>query len=258
MTSLNRRQALTLLGAGLGTAAAAACSRDGRTPSRPTPTTAPPSTGAAPSSPGGAAAGGAVTPAMFGSAASCAVAPEQTEGPYYIDVDAVRADIREDRRGTPLRVAVLVLDADGCTPVRDAIVELWHCDAEGLYSGFQQASRGGPLGRGPSDAARFLRGAQVTNADGIAVITTIYPGWYGGRTVHIHAKVGVSNDTVLTTQLYFDDAVTDEVFRSEPYASRGERDTRNGDDGFSRGGPVLTVSKDGDGYLGLMTIGVSA
>ncbi len=132
----------------------------------------------------------------------------------------------------------------------------------GLYSGFEQASRGtgGPPGRGSggTDQTRYLRGAQVTNADGVAVLTTIYPGWYQGRTVHIHAKVQLSNSEALTTQLYFEDKVSDEVYAKVPYSGRQGRRTLNGNDNIYRRETTLTVSEEGDGYLGLITIGVSA
>ena len=119
-------------------------------------------------------------------------------------------------------------EADGCTPIKDAVFEIWHCDAVGNYSGFEAASRGavGPGGpRGPgggsaaTDSRRYLRGAQLTNGDGIAEITTIYPGWYRGRTVHIHAKVLLSNKEVLTTQLYFGDELTRVSSPGRPTAS---------------------------------------
>ena len=258
--AINRRTALTILGgAGLGAVGLGACSSGD-------PVTAASSSAAAPSPAVGtgsasatasatSAAGGPVTASMFGGAATCAVAPEQTEGPYYIDVDKIRADIREDRQGTPLRVAARVLDADGCTPIKDAIFEIWHCDAGGLYSGFEAASRGGGVA---TDETRYLRGAQITDADGIAVITTIYPGWYRGRTVHIHAKVAVSNSAVLTTQLYFDEATTARVYTAAPYSANPGPDTSNSDDGIYRSETTLTLSQDGDGYLGLITIGVDA
>ena len=109
-------------------------------------------------------------------AGSCAQTAEQTEGPYYFDADAIRSDIREDRDGTTLTLALRVREADGCTPIENAIVDIWHCDAGGVYSGFADG-----------EGERFLRGAQATNADGIACSTTIYPGHYQGRAVHIHA-----------------------------------------------------------------------
>jgi protocatechuate 3,4-dioxygenase beta subunit len=233
---VSRREALAMLG---GAVVLGACGRDGKP-------------AAAPSASGSAAP---VTSASFASAAACRLTPEQTEGPYYIDVDAIRGDVREDREGTRLRIAARVFDTDGCTPVKDAVFEIWHCDANGLYSGFER-SQGGP-GGGVSDARRYLRGAQVTDDDGIATITTIYPGWYRGRTVHVHAKVGLTNDSVLTTQLYFDEKVTAAVHAAAPYSAHTGRDTFNANDGIYRAETTLTVSRDVDGYLGLVTIGVA-
>lgn len=248
---IDRRRALGVLGAGVGAAVVAACGRsgDGQDTSPPAPdrTTATTAT---------AVPGAAVTPGMFAGAASCTLTPSGTEGPFYIDVDQLRGDIREDREGTRLRLAARVLDSDECTPVKDAVFDVWHCDAGGLYSGFEAASRGRGGGRSSPDTTRYLRGAQITNADGIAELTTIYPGWYGGRTVHIHAKVLISNRDVLTTQLYFDDELTDTVYAAPPYNRRPNRDSRNDSDGIFDDRTILTVSKDGDGYLGLITIGV--
>ncbi|MEV0609723.1 type IV toxin-antitoxin system AbiEi family antitoxin domain-containing protein [Polymorphospora rubra] len=172
---------------------------------------------------------------------------------------------REDRPGMRLRLAVRVQEVGDCAPVPNAAVDIWHCDAGGLYSGFESASTGsgGPPGRGgtgPTDDEIYLRGAQVTNADGIVEFVTIYPGWYRGRTVHIHTKVHLDTSTTLTTQLYFDEAVSAQVYATGPYSSRTGRDTTNDRDGVMRSGgdtpPMLTLSRDGDGYLGLITIGV--
>ncbi len=183
--------------------------------------------------------------ARFDEADACRQTAEQTEGPYYLDVDRVRSDIREDREGVELRVAVRVRDADACEPIGNAVVELWHCDAVGDYSGVQGVS------------GTFLRGAQVTNADGIAELTTIYPGWYVGRCPHIHAKVILDNETALTTQLYFDEAVTDVVYAREPYAQHTGDYTRNDADGIFAQELLLDLSEDGDGYLGLKTFDVA-
>jgi protocatechuate 3,4-dioxygenase beta subunit len=194
---------------------------------------------------------------MFEGQAACTITPTLTEGPYYIDVDKIRSDIREDRQGTPLRLGARVLHADGCTPVKDAVFEVWHCDATGLYSGFEAASQGGRAAT--TDAKRYLRGAQVTNADGIAELLTIYPGWYRGRTVHIHAKVFIGNTEVLTGQLFFDEATTTEVFKQPPYSSHTGRDTRNQDDNIFSAKTVVTTTKQQDGsYRSLITIGVRA
>jgi protocatechuate 3,4-dioxygenase beta subunit len=265
---INRRQAIRLLGAaGVGSVVLGACrgSGDGEG-TQGTETTGGSNTTSGASTTATPVASSPVTADMFKDANGCRLTPEQTEGPYYIDVDQIRSDIREDRLGTPLRVAARVMDVDGCTPVKDAVFEIWHCDAGGLYSGFEQASRGsgGGPGRGSrggsssTDQTRYLRGAQVTDAEGIATITTIYPGWYQGRTVHIHAKVQLSNAKALTTQLYFDDTVSEEVFATAPYSERKGRSTFNRDDNIYGSETTLTVTKDGAGYLGLITIGLSA
>ena len=182
------------------------------------------------------------TASLFGDESSCALTLEMTEGPYYFDADKIRSDIRDGHEGARLELALRVRDA-ACSPVANAVVDLWHCDAEGAYS-----ESGDP----------FLRGAQVTNKDGIAEFTTIYPGWYQGRTVHIHAKVHLDSSTVLTTQLFFDDAVSDRVFAAAPYNSRGERDVRNDGDGIFDEALVLDLSREGDGYLGTISFDVAA
>jgi protocatechuate 3,4-dioxygenase beta subunit len=192
---------------------------------------------------------------LFDDAASCAVSAELTEGPYYFDVDSIRSDITEDREGTPLRLAVRVRDAGSCEPLENAVVDIWHCDATGLYSGFESASTGGP-GGGRSDQETYLRGAQATNEDGIVQFRTIYPGSYRGRTVHIHAKVHLDRRTVLTSQLFFADRFTDTVYAREPYAGAGGRDTTNESDGIYSENLELTLREEGDGVLGLITLDV--
>ena len=123
----------------------------------------------------------------------------------------------------PARVA----DASTCAPIKGAAVDIWHCDAGGVYSGLRQQTTVGKT---------FLRGVQRTDAKGIATFQTIYPGWYPGRTVHIHVKVHLGGNVVHTGQLYFADTVTDAAFRRPPYASRPGRDTRNADDSIFRNG----------------------
>lgn len=175
----------------------------------------------------------------FDGAGTCRLTAEQAEGPFYFDVDAIRSDIREDREGLPLRLAFRVREAGSCAPIANAVVDIWHCDAGGVYSGFDEG-----------EGERFLRGAQVTNADGVAEFLTIYPGWYPGRTTHIHAKVHLDRQTVLTTQVYFDDEVSDRVYASAPYAPG--RDATNGADGIFDRSLLLTLREDGDGYLGAL------
>lgn len=251
---ISRRRALGALG-GVGVSALlAACGARDTVTSAEVPTAAGTTATVQPQSTTSATAAD-----LLDEAATCVLAPEQTEGPYYFDVDSIRSDIREDREGTTLRLAVRVQDAD-CDPLPNAVVDIWHCDAGGEYSGFESASQGGPGGGGGrTDEETYLRGAQVTNADGIAEFTTIYPGWYRGRTVHIHAKVHVDASTLLTTQLYFDEAVSDQVYRQAPYSARTGRDTTNDTDGIARqagGVTVLTMREQEDGWMGAITLGV--
>jgi protocatechuate 3,4-dioxygenase beta subunit len=141
------------------------------------------------------------------STAACVLTPEVTEGPYYLDLDKVRSDITEGKDGAPLDLKLTVVDATGCTPIKDAAIDVWHCDAGGVYSGFSQAGAGGRPGgsQTTTDNQTFLRGTQVTDASGLAEFQTIYPGWYRGRAVHIHMKVHVGGSVVHTGQLFFDD-----------------------------------------------------
>jgi protocatechuate 3,4-dioxygenase beta subunit len=183
----------------------------------------------------------------FDDAATCTQTAEQTEGPFYFDVDRIRSDIREDREGALFRLGVRVRDAAACEPISNAVVDVWHCDASGGYSGFED-----------NEGETYLRGAQVTNADGIVEFTTIYPGWYPGRTVHIHAKVHIDKQTVLTTQFYFDDEFSTKVFEGDAYASAAGRDAFNDNDGIFDRSLELTLSDEPDGYLGLITVDVAS
>ena len=240
---VSRRQALTTFGTvSLGALLGACGGSREPTASTPVPTA---DGGTATVEPQTSSSGDLV--AKLDASATCRQTVEQTEGPYYFDADSIRSDIREDRDGTPLQLALRVRDAGRCEPISDAVVDIWHCDAGGVYSGFDAG-----------EGERFLRGAQVTNADGIARFTTIYPGYYQGRTVHIHAKVHLDRQTVLTTQLYFDDAVSDRVFAAQPYAAQGARDATNASDGIFDDSLLLTLERSGRGYLGLMTFDVSA
>ena len=199
--------------------------------------------------------------ALFASANLCTLTESATQGPYYFDADRVRADIREDRPGTRLRLAFKVVDVDGCTPIEDAVVEIWHCDANGLYSGAESLSSAGGAGGSagdadltPTDDRRYLRGAQVTGADGIVQFVTIWPGWYRGRTVHVHVMVHVGNEKTLTTQLMFDEALNAQVLATQPYAQRTGRDTFNDDDSIYQPSMLLKVTRARDGYVGCIVL----
>lgn len=186
------------------------------------------------------------TAARFDEGESCQVTAELTEGPYYVDVDKIRSDIREDRNGTRLRLAFRVRDAGTCKPLDNALVEVWHCDALGSYSGVA------------GDEGTYLRGGQVTNSDGIVEFVTVYPGWYPGRTVHFHVKIAPSGSSVVTTQVFTTTEFDEQVFASAPYDQRPDRDTFNDDDGIFEDELVLDLRRDGGGVLGFTTFDVKA
>jgi protocatechuate 3,4-dioxygenase beta subunit len=191
----------------------------------------------------------AATTAAAGTTAApgCTLMRELTEGPYYLDLDLVRADITEDRDGAPLDLRVTVVDSTSCEPLKDAAVDVWHCDAEGAYSGVE----GGE--------GTFLRGIQVTDASGVAEFATIYPGWYTGRAVHMHVKVHIGTTEVHTGQLFFEDDTTAAVYAQEPYSERGGPDRLNADDQIYRqsgGSTIVDVAQADQGYLGTVTLGV--
>lgn len=147
--------------------------------------------------------------------------------------------------------AATVVDVATCRPIKGAAVDVWHCDARGVYSGTSV--------QGAEDE-RFLRGVQRTDAKGVALLRTIYPGWYPGRTVHIHVLVHLGGNVVHTGQLYFADAVTDAVYKRRPYASRPNRDPRNPGDSIYRNDgkhSTLKLVRSGSGYVGSITMGVT-
>jgi protocatechuate 3,4-dioxygenase beta subunit len=187
--------------------------------------------------------------ARAASTVSCVLTPEQTEGPYYIAGEKLRRNITEGRPGTRLDLHLAVVDAETCRPIKGAAVDIWHADAAGTYSGF---------GAGASSRT-FMRGIQKTDGNGLAVFQTVYPGWYQGRTVHIHVKVHVGGNVVHTGQLYFSDTLTDAVYRRTPYSRRPNRDTRNANDGIYQNGgkqSTLTLRRKETGYVGTITMGV--
>lgn len=184
---------------------------------------------------------------------ACPLTPQQTEGPFYFDASLLRQDVTEGRPGFPLILGIQVVRVNTCVPIPGAIVDIWHTDADGVYAGYA----GQPNGV-DSQGDNFCRGIQVTDANGIAVFHTIYPGWYQGRTVHVHVKVLLANQTVLTSQFYFDDATTDEVLAVvEPYNARGTRSTRNANDGIYSPQMLLALTPQAGGIAGTFTIAVA-
>jgi protocatechuate 3,4-dioxygenase beta subunit len=196
---------------------------------------------------------------------SCVLTPAQTEGPYFVDERLERSDVRSDPASgaikpgalLTLNLAIFVVDGARCAPASGMIVDVWHCDAAGVYSDVNDARLG-------TRGSRFLRGYQVTGADGRVRFTTIYPGAYPGRAVHVHFKVRAKasrRDVEFTSQLYFDDALTDRVHAVAPYAGSPERRTRNADDGlYRRGGRELQldVVDAGGGYAAAYDVGIRA
>jgi protocatechuate 3,4-dioxygenase beta subunit len=202
--------------------------------------------------------------AAAGAASSCVLTPEVTEGPYWIENELTRRDVRAGRPGLALALVLTVQNARTCRPIANADVEIWHCDAGGVYSGYQRASRGGGGPAGPTDARRYLRGHQRSDADGRVGFLTIFPGWYRGRTPHIHLKVHVGGDVVHTGQVFFDERTTAAVYRRAPYRSHGRPDTSHARDsifaaaGGSKAIVRLARRRHGrPGYRGTITLGVA-
>jgi len=225
------------------------------------------------------------TPRFLHAAPGCTLTPEAEEGPYYVDYLKARADVTEGRPGVPLKLRIAIVDAKRCEPLKDAAVDIWHCDAGGVYSGFTangggdgagrgfgppaasgpagpggfgpggggRGGRGGPggpggRGQGPSDETRFLRGIQLTNTQGVAEFATIYPGWYAGRTIHIHLKVHLGGKAASdkyagghvshTGQLFLPEDLTEQIAKMEPYSkhSNVHRTLHSEDNIFMRQG----------------------
>lgn len=183
---------------------------------------------------------------------TCPVTPEQTEGPFYFDSELLRADIAEGKPGVPLRLRLQIVDAAACAPSQRARVDLWHCDATGTYSGYDQEH---------SSGERWLRGTQFADNAGVATFNTIYPGWYEGRATHIHLKAWMPDGREITSQLYFPEELNDAVFREGPYAGQRGARRRNEEDGiFRRSGahvPMAEVSRSGAGVAGAIVIALA-
>ncbi len=204
------------------------------------------------------------SPTTTTSLPSCIVVPAETEGPYFVDEMLNRSDIRVDpsdgstRSGVQLRLIVNVSRVSGssCAALTGAHVDVWHCDAEGVYSDVQA-----------SVGKKFLRGYQVTDRNGRVEFVTIYPGWYMGRATHIHFKIrtfsGSSKTFEFTSQFFFDDSLTDQVYSKAPYSAKGARDTRNANDmvfnspSANAGSQLLLApAKEGSGYRATFNIGL--
>lgn len=227
---------------------------------------------------GVAAIGGSValgvTPTKANATGVCVMTPEGRSGPFYLNLNSVRADVRESAPGKRLDLCFTVIDAVTCDPHQNAVVEIWSCDATGHYSGYHTIDPDVPgytqvpLGQvppeaphyPPSDNDTFLRGVQLTNAAGIVRFTTVYPSWYATRTPHVHVKVYLQLPTtdqtaIFTTQMYFDEATNAAVLGTQLYQGRtAARDTMNDTDRHfvAMGGSqdILDIQNTTFGYEG--------
>lgn len=245
---LSRRDALKLLGVG-SAAFLAACAAPELTST------------VIPSNPTVASTQSSVTNAAL----SCVVCPELTIGPYFVDEQLNRSDIRLEssdnsvKEGIPLTLRINVFDvaSNSCAPIEGAQVDIWHCDALGVYSGVSDQGS-------DTSGQNFLRGYQLADANGGVQFLTVYPGWYSGRAVHIHFMIRTTGadgqNYEFVSQLFFDDALTDRVHEQEPYASKGQRDMRNASDNiYNNGGDQLLLDITGDnanGYAATINIGL--
>lgn len=240
---MSRRRVIYLAGAGTAGLVLASCSSDSD------------ESRAGSTGPTGTSAS-SDAPEASGTTPDCVLTPEEIEGPFYTDVNLVRRDITDGRPGSPLEMRITVVDADTCAPISDATVDIWHADAGGLYSAFTGQGDDADI---DTSSESFLRGVQATDGAGLATFNTIYPGWYGGRTTHIHTKVHFADQTRVTTQLYFPDETTNKVYDAGPaYQERGGKDTSNDDDDFGASDPSLqmTLEQAADGHIATHIIGI--
>ncbi len=205
----------------------------------------------------------ATDPGDDNSATGCVLTAALTEGPYFVDERLNRSDLRADpvsgavSTGTPLQLTFNVSRSSNsaCSPLTGALIDVWHCDAAGVYS---------DVG-GSGSGRKFLRGYQITDASGVVNFTTVYPGWYQGRAVHIHFKVRVIAGTTttyeFTSQFFFDESVTSTIHAASPYNTRGQRDTRNTNDGIynslssaEKTALTLRTTQSGSGYNGVIDL----
>ena len=210
--------------------------------------------------PSGARAQTAATAQLLPGANVCVLTAQVEEGPFYFDPKLERIDITEGKTGVPLGLRLQVVNAGDCTPVKAARVDVWHADALGYYSGYSGQSDAGNVS---TEGQKFLRGTQFSNDTGLVNFTTIYPGWYQGRTTHIHCKVILGDNTVLTAQLYFPDALSEYLYTNvAPYNTRSlKRDTVNASDMLVQSGDAdyrsfCSIKEEPGRYLASLIVGV--
>jgi len=257
---LSRREVIALLGSAGAAAFLSAC-MPAAAPiagATPAPSAKPPATATPMAS--AATTTVAPTPQSLQAPASvaCVVRPELTEGPLFVDEELDRSDIRLDpsngkmSEGIPLELTFHIssIASNACAPLAGVKVDIWHCDVYGVYSDTNQLGMNS-LGQ------KFLRGYQISDESGVVKFVTIYPGWYQGRAVHIHFKIRTDDGYDFTSQLFFDDTFTDEVYTQPPYNSRGQRSIRNGNDGiYGQSGAdlLLAPEKTDTGYAAIFDV----
>lgn len=239
---------------------------------------------------------------------SCTLTAEQEVGPYYLDLERVRHDITEGKPGLPLKLRLTVVDETRCLPIANAALDIWHCDALGVYSGFSANSPDGPPGGPPHgfggrppgpppdspdgdsfgpphpppdfanrkhDETTFLRGVQLTDNAGVVEFSTIYPGWYVGRDIHIHMRVHVGGAVAnskyagghipYTGQLFFPEHISDLVAQQQPYKNHRTERTLQQEDGVfineHGSGSVITLAQVNereieDGFVATAVLGI--
>jgi protocatechuate 3,4-dioxygenase beta subunit len=211
---------------------------------------------------GASLAGALALPAAAADKPACVLTPVTGEGPFYFDPKLVRSDITENRPGAPLTLAIKVVSASDCAALVEARVDVWHADAHGVYSGYENQQGTGDGTERLAAGKTFLRGTQFADRDGRAVFQTVYPSWYRGRTPHIHFKILLGNDEVAASQIYFPDDINRKVFATtDPYRARySARDTFNTGDMFLRdrtGGVYCNVAQAGSAWRAAVTIGIA-
>lgn len=190
---------------------------------------------------------------------ACTLTPASVPGPFYFDPKLQRTDVTEGHPGAPLRMRFIVMDAATCTPIPRARVDIWQTRADGLYSGYP---RQGDTRKIDTSGGTFMRGTQFADTRGEAAFRSVYPGWYGGRTTHVHFKIFIEDKDMLTGQMYFPDALSQYIYTNvDVYRRKAVRDTFNGNDELAlsdttRGG-FCDIKEEADHYLATLIVGVN-
>lgn len=191
---------------------------------------------------------------------ACTLFPQAVEGPFYFDPKSVTSDLQTGQPGAPMTLDLRVIESGVCTPITNARVDVWHADARGVYSGYDGQGGDGSIS---AVGQSYLRGTQFTDAEGRVQFKTVYPGWYPGRTPHIHVKVFLDDTTLATGQVYFPDELSQSIYSSrEPYTERPKADTTNARDFLfsdgdrEGGGTVMAVAQSADTLLASLVIAV--